>query len=152
MVGIFFLLMTFIQCFMLHSLYHSLRDVTPPLIILLHHGWRFPCILPLSCLCSSVVFTPPRLWHWGTSSHTLCGFSSCTSSIWTASGSQWCSAGSVLAVFAFEIRLHLLLSIALLASVSGAIFWNEVSGAIRSVSSRDCPKYQCQFLDCPHPY
>ena len=88
-------------------------------------------VLPVLVIC----FYPPRLWHWGSSLHTLYGFSSCTSSIWTASESQWCLAGSVLAVFAFVGRLRLLLSIARLASVSGVIFWNEVSGAIRSVFS-----------------
>ena len=75
-------LVTFIQCFMLHSLYilfvwlyrQMCGDLTSPLVILLLRGCRFPCILPLSCLCSSVVFIDPgtvrlvaqRLNHYAT--------------------------------------------------------------------------------------
>ena len=45
-------------------------------------------VLPLLVSCVS----PPRLCHWSSSLHTLCCFSSCTSSIGTASESQWCLA------------------------------------------------------------
>jgi hypothetical protein len=54
--------------------------------------------------------------------HTLCGVSFCTASIWNASESQWYIAGSVPAVYAFEGKLRLLLSIVMLAFVSVAIF------------------------------
>jgi hypothetical protein len=94
-----------------------------------------PCIPPSAHLHSLDVITPPCLWCGGNSPRVLCGFASSTSSICSASKSQEGHVRSVLSAFVFWRRQRLPISIALLASVSGAISWNEGALAIHSVYS-----------------